>query len=180
VYRCILPHYWQDVRDNQLKFYADISCLGGVFAKNTSRETKNFPSRMTQIPLPNMTYLFNYTEYYLEHWLNKWYLLFVVFRILYNYHPCWSVTRRFVSQRKVTDNVLQILLQASRWRVIIGQIPRQWRKSWKKTKNWLKKYPFHQLIRRQHSDKRCNYKKYLMIFQPWKLIPWKLQHCPII
>jgi hypothetical protein len=24
-----------------------------------------------QIPLPNMIYLFNYTEYYLEHWLNK-------------------------------------------------------------------------------------------------------------
>ena len=22
-------------------------------------------------PLPNMIYLFNYTEYYLEHWLNK-------------------------------------------------------------------------------------------------------------
>jgi hypothetical protein len=29
---------------------------------------------------PNMIYLFNYTEYYLEHCLNKWYLLFVVFR----------------------------------------------------------------------------------------------------
>jgi hypothetical protein len=28
----------------------------------------------------NMIYLFNYTEYYLEHWLNKSYLLFVVFR----------------------------------------------------------------------------------------------------
>ena len=27
-------------------FYTDISCLGGgVFAKNASRETKNFPSR---------------------------------------------------------------------------------------------------------------------------------------
>jgi hypothetical protein len=26
-------------------FYTDISCLGGVFAKNTSRETKNFASR---------------------------------------------------------------------------------------------------------------------------------------
>jgi hypothetical protein len=24
-------------------------------------------------------YLFNYTEYYLKHWLNKYYLLFVVF-----------------------------------------------------------------------------------------------------
>jgi hypothetical protein len=29
-------------------FYTDISCLGGVFAKNTSRETKNFPSRMAR------------------------------------------------------------------------------------------------------------------------------------
>jgi hypothetical protein len=26
--------------------YTDILGLGGVFAKNTSRETKNFPSRM--------------------------------------------------------------------------------------------------------------------------------------
>ena len=26
--------------------YTDISCLGGIFSKNTSRETKNFPSRM--------------------------------------------------------------------------------------------------------------------------------------
>ena len=24
-----------------VRFYTDISCLGGVFAKNTSRETKN-------------------------------------------------------------------------------------------------------------------------------------------
>jgi hypothetical protein len=29
-------------------FYTDISCLGGVFAKNTSRETKNFLSRMAR------------------------------------------------------------------------------------------------------------------------------------
>jgi len=29
-------------------FYTDISCLGEVFAKNTSRETKNFPSRMAR------------------------------------------------------------------------------------------------------------------------------------
>ena len=28
--------------------YTDISCWGGVFAKNTSRETKNFPSRMAR------------------------------------------------------------------------------------------------------------------------------------
>ena len=26
-------------------YYTDISCLGGVFAKNTSRETKNFGER---------------------------------------------------------------------------------------------------------------------------------------
>ena len=25
--------------------WTDISCLGGIFANNTSRETKNFPSR---------------------------------------------------------------------------------------------------------------------------------------
>ena len=34
------------VHQENAKFYTDISCLGGVFAKNTSRETKNFPSRM--------------------------------------------------------------------------------------------------------------------------------------
>ena len=28
-------------------------------------------SLKTVIPLTNMIYLFNYTEYYLEHWLNK-------------------------------------------------------------------------------------------------------------
>ena len=50
--------------------YTDISCLGGVFAKNTSLETK-FPSPFgsgncssldwyfSQIPLPNMIYLYN-------------------------------------------------------------------------------------------------------------------------
>ena len=65
-----------------IEFYTDISCLGGVFAKYSSRETENFPSRMarkiqsqdwyfSQISLSNMIYLFNYTEYYLEHWLNK-------------------------------------------------------------------------------------------------------------
>jgi hypothetical protein len=34
----------------------------------------NLVSRLvffTNTPLPNMIYLFNYTEYYLEHWLNK-------------------------------------------------------------------------------------------------------------
>ena len=30
------------------KCYTDISCLGGVFAKNTSRETKNIRSRMVR------------------------------------------------------------------------------------------------------------------------------------
>jgi hypothetical protein len=29
-------------------FYTDISCLGGIFAKNTSRETKNFSSLMAR------------------------------------------------------------------------------------------------------------------------------------
>jgi hypothetical protein len=29
-------------------YYTDISCLGGVFAKNISRETKKFPSRMAR------------------------------------------------------------------------------------------------------------------------------------
>ena len=28
-------------------------------------------------------------------------LVYKFYSILYNYHPCWSVTRRFVSQRKV-------------------------------------------------------------------------------
>jgi hypothetical protein len=64
--------------------YTDISCFGGVFAKNTSWETKNFPAeRRKKFSLktgifrkyPSQTwyivYLFNYTEYYLEHWLNK-------------------------------------------------------------------------------------------------------------
>jgi hypothetical protein len=32
----------------KIVFYTDISCLGGVFAKNTSRETKNFPRRMAR------------------------------------------------------------------------------------------------------------------------------------
>jgi hypothetical protein len=29
-------------------YYTDISCLGGIFAKNTSRETKNFLGRMAR------------------------------------------------------------------------------------------------------------------------------------
>jgi len=36
---------WYHVSKNHLIYYTDISCLGGVFAKNTSRETKNFPRR---------------------------------------------------------------------------------------------------------------------------------------
>ena len=40
----------------------------------------------------NMIYLFNYTEYYLEHWLNKKYLLFVVFRnILFLLFITWQL-----------------------------------------------------------------------------------------
>jgi hypothetical protein len=39
----------QAVKENQInELYTDMSCLGGVFAKNTSRETKNFPSRMAR------------------------------------------------------------------------------------------------------------------------------------
>ena len=63
-------------------FNTDISCLGEVFAKNTSREMKNIPEPKGEGNLVsrlvffantphNMIYLFNYTEYYLEHWLNK-------------------------------------------------------------------------------------------------------------
>jgi hypothetical protein len=38
-----------------------------------------------------MIYLFNYTEYYLEHWPNKEYLLFVVFRnILFLLFVTWQ------------------------------------------------------------------------------------------
>jgi hypothetical protein len=82
---------WRKIRCN----HADISCLGGVFAKNTSLETK-FPSTFglgnfssldlyfPQMPLPNtiyfMIYLHDYTEYYLKHWLYQQYLLFVIFR----------------------------------------------------------------------------------------------------
>jgi hypothetical protein len=43
----------------------------------------NLVSRLvffSQIVPPNMIYLFNFTEYYLENCLNKYYLLFVVFR----------------------------------------------------------------------------------------------------
>jgi hypothetical protein len=32
------------IHNARLEFYTDISCLGGVFAKNTSRETNNFPN----------------------------------------------------------------------------------------------------------------------------------------
>ena len=34
--------------DECVNFYTDISCLGEVFAKNTSRETNNFPSRIAR------------------------------------------------------------------------------------------------------------------------------------
>ena len=77
--------------------------MGGVFAKNTSRETKKIPSQkaeeiysqdwyFSQIPLHNMIYLFNYTKYYLEHWLNKLYLLFVVsMNILFLLFVTWQL-----------------------------------------------------------------------------------------
>ena len=53
----------------------------GICEKYQSREEKfpkpngegNLVSRLAFFAntLPNMIYLFNYTEYYLEHWLNK-------------------------------------------------------------------------------------------------------------
>jgi hypothetical protein len=61
--------YLASVLNNNQCNSTDISCLGGVFAKNTSLETK-FPSPFdsgnfssvdwyfSQIPLPNMIYLF--------------------------------------------------------------------------------------------------------------------------
>jgi hypothetical protein len=55
----------------------------GICEKYPSREEK-FPEPISEVNLvsrlvfsantpgpPNMIYLFNYTEYYLEHWLNK-------------------------------------------------------------------------------------------------------------
>jgi hypothetical protein len=35
-------------RKSSIVYYTDISCLGGVFVKNISRETKNFPSQMAR------------------------------------------------------------------------------------------------------------------------------------
>ena len=54
----------------------------GIFENYQSRDEQfsepngegNLVSKLvffSQISLPNMIYLFNYTEYYLEHWLNK-------------------------------------------------------------------------------------------------------------
>ena len=65
---------WGKYEEWQRNCEQNISCLGGVVAKNTNRETKNLVSRLvfyTNTP-SNMIYLFNYTEYYLEHWLNKY------------------------------------------------------------------------------------------------------------
>jgi hypothetical protein len=48
----------------------------GICEKYQSRDNK-FPepnaegNLVSRIPLPNMICLFNYTEYYLDHWLNK-------------------------------------------------------------------------------------------------------------
>ena len=43
-----------------------------VFFANTPPKHDSLSTGIfSQIPLPNMIYLFNYTEYYLEHWLNK-------------------------------------------------------------------------------------------------------------
>ena len=75
----------------------------GICAKYQSRDEQfpkpigegNLASRLVlffaNIP-HNMIYLFNYTEYYLEHWLNKSYLLFVVFRnILFSLFVTWQL-----------------------------------------------------------------------------------------
>jgi hypothetical protein len=47
----------------------------GIWEKYQSRDEQfpkpNVEGNLVLIPLPNMIYLFNYTEYYLEHWLNK-------------------------------------------------------------------------------------------------------------
>ena len=62
--------------------WTDISCLGGVFVeKYQSRDGKfHEPKGEENLVLrlvffantpPDMIYLFNYTEYYLKHWLNK-------------------------------------------------------------------------------------------------------------
>jgi hypothetical protein len=133
-----------------MRFYTDVSCLGEVFAKNSSRETNNFTSRMareiysqdwyfSQIPLTNMIYLFNYTEYYLEHWLknNTFCLSFSGPNTMYLFNSTeWCYIKR------TTDNVLQILLQASRWRVktanTILQIPWKKVKSYANTLTWSK------------------------------------------
>jgi hypothetical protein len=55
-----LKEYWPGNRPTLIKT--------GIFRK--------YPSQTWYI----FVYLFNYTEYYLEHWLNKQYPLFVVFR----------------------------------------------------------------------------------------------------
>ena len=68
--------------------WTDISCLGGVFTKNTSLKTKNLVSRLVffaNTP-PNMIYLFNYTEYYcftfaLEHFRVSNWIINVTLRI---------------------------------------------------------------------------------------------------
>jgi hypothetical protein len=47
----------------------------GIWEKYQSRDEKfpkpNGEGNLVLIPLPNMIYLFNYTEYYLEHWIVK-------------------------------------------------------------------------------------------------------------
>ena len=63
-----------------------------ICAKYQSRD-EQFPKPIFFANIPhNMIYLFNYTEYYLEHWLNKSYLLFVVFRnILFSLFVTWQL-----------------------------------------------------------------------------------------
>jgi hypothetical protein len=68
--------------------WTDISCLGGVFTKNTNRETTNLVSKLVffaNTP-PSMIYLFNYTIYYcfrftLEHFRVSNWIIHVTLRI---------------------------------------------------------------------------------------------------
>jgi hypothetical protein len=67
--------------------------LRGVFAKkNTSREMINDTGIFSQIPLANMIYLFNFTEYQ----LSKWKIFFFLYvKCLYKlYFVCWLLNKK--------------------------------------------------------------------------------------
>jgi hypothetical protein len=67
--------------------------LRGVFAKkNTSREMINDTGIFSQIPLANMIYLFNFTEYQLSKWKN---FFFLYVKCLYKlYFVCWLLNKK--------------------------------------------------------------------------------------